>query len=589
MKEEMISVDFCIVGGGLAGLAAALAAARHGAKVALVQDRPVLGGNASSEIRMHVCGAHGEDRRETGIVEELMLDNYYYNKTPNYAMWDAVLYGKAQYQPNLTLVLNASVNAVAMEGNHVKSVRAWQLTTETWITVQAPLFADCSGDAILAHLTGADHRMGREGRGEFNESIAPETADARTMGMSCLFQAREHATPQPFTPFPWANSYSGKDLFWLDGRNVDIYHTNYWWMEIGGMVHSIHDTEKCREELVRIAFGVWDYIKNYAPDRERFANFSLDWQSFLPGKRESRRYCGDVILTQNDIAAEGRFEDLIAYGGWTMDDHFPEGFYRRGHGTIFHPAPSPFGIPYRSLYSRNIANLFCAGRCHSATHSAMSATRVMATCSLMGQAVGTAAAIAARDGLSPRAVYERRIAELQQTLMDDDCWLPWRARAVSGLFREGRVTSTGGEGADFVRNGVDRPWDKCPNAWTGRPGEAVECRFAAESDLSEVRLVFDSDLNRKDPSRNRGQSRLLNMRYYRGLDDAPFAPPATLVRDFRIETLAADGTWHRAAECRENFQRLVRVPVKTRACGVRIVPESTWGADIARIFAFEAH
>ena len=262
MKEETISVDFCIVGGGLAGLAAALAAARHGAKVALVQDRPVLGGNASSEIRMHVCGAHGEDRRETGIVEELMLDNYYYNKTPNYAMWDAVLYGKAQYQPNLTLVLNASVNAVAMEGNHVKSVRAWQLTTETWITVQAPLFADCSGDAILAHLTGADHRMGREGRGEFNESIAPETADARTMGMSCLFQAREHATPQPFTPFPWANSYSGKDLFWLDGRNVDIYHTNYWWMEIGGMVHSIHDTEKCREELVRIAFGVWDYIKN---------------------------------------------------------------------------------------------------------------------------------------------------------------------------------------------------------------------------------------------------------------------------------------------------------------------------------------
>ncbi|MGI5868601.1 MAG: FAD-dependent oxidoreductase [Kiritimatiellia bacterium] len=588
MKKETLHVDFCIVGGGLSGLAAALAAARHGAKVALVQDRPVLGGNASSEIRMHICGAHGEDRRETGIVEELMLDNYYYNKTPNYTIWDAVLYGKAQYQPNLTLILNASVNGAEMEDGRLKSVRAWQTTTQTWITVEATLFADCSGDAILAPLTGADARMGREGRDEFNESIAPEVADERTMGMSCLFQAREHDTPQPFTPFPWANAYSGKDLHWLDGRNVDITRTNFWWMEVGGMAHSIHDTEKCREELLRIAFGVWDYIKNHAPEKDRFANFSLDWQGFLPGKRESRRYYGDVILTQNDIAAEGRFEDIVAYGGWSMDDHFPAGFHHRGHGTIYHPAPSPFGIPYRSLYSRNIPNLFCAGRCHSATHAAMSATRVMATCALMGQAAGTAAAIATREGIDPRNIYEHHLAELQQTLMDDDCWIPWRVRAVSGLFRDGKITATGGEGAEFVRNGIDRPWEQRPNAWVGQPGDAVECRFAAESNIAEVRLVFDSDLNRKDPSRNHGQSRLLNMRYYQGLDDAPFAPPATLIRDFRIETLDANGTWQRAADGRENFQRLVRIPLHARTTGIRIIPESTWGADTARIFAFEA-
>ena len=588
MKEETLTVDFCVVGGGLAGLLAALAAARRGAKVALIQDRPVLGGNASSEIRMHVCGAHGENRRETGILEELMLDNLRYNTTPTYTLWDAVLYGKGQYQSNLTLLLNASVNAVEMSGNHIAAVRAWQLTTETWITVRATLFADCSGDGILAPLSGADVRMGREGRAEFNETIAPEAADARTMGMSCLFQAREHTTPQPFTPFPWAHAYDGDDVFWLDGRGVDIRQTNFWWMEVGGMVDSIHDTEKCREELLRIAFGVWDYIKNRAPERERYANFSLDWQSFLPGKRESRRYYGDVILNQNDVEAEGRFEDLVAYGGWSMDDHFPKGFYHRGHGTIYHPAPSPFGIPYRSLYSRNIANLFCAGRCHSATHSAMSATRVMATCSLMGQAVGTAAAIAVRDGLGPRAVYERRIAELQQALMDDDCWLPWHTRAISGLCRDAALSATGGEGADFVRNGVDRPWEGCPNAWSGRLGDALAYRFAAESELAEARLVFDSDLNRLDPSRHGGKDRLRNMRFYVGQGDTPFAPPATLVRDFRIETLGADGAWRTAAECRGNFQRLVRVPLHGRACGIRIVPETTWGADIARLFAFEA-
>ena len=195
MKELRYSVDFCVVGGGLAGMAAALAAARHGATVALVQDRPVLGGNASSEVRMHVCGAHGPNRRETGIVEELFLDNFRYNTRPTYTGWDAVLYGKVQYQKGVTLLLNASVCDAAMDGPRIRSVRAWQTTTQRWITVEAKLFADCSGDAVLAPLSGADFRMGREGRAEHGESIAPLVPDTRTMVMSCLFQARE---------YPWA-------------------------------------------------------------------------------------------------------------------------------------------------------------------------------------------------------------------------------------------------------------------------------------------------------------------------------------------------------------------------------------------------
>lgn len=607
MKNERISVDFCIVGGGLTGMAAAIAAARHGATVALVQDRPVLGGNCSSEIRMHVCGAHGPDRRETGIVEELFLDNFRYNTRPTYTGWDAVMYGKVQYQKGVTLVLNASVCSAEMDGARVKSVRAWQTTTEKWIDVEASLFLDASGDAVLAPLTGADFRMGREGRAEHNESIAPLVPDTRTMGMSCLFQAREFPEPQPFIPMPWANLYTKPED--LPMRSMDVFTTNFWWIELGGMVHSISDTEVCREELLRIAYGVWNYLKNYAPNKERYANLALDWVGFLPGKRESRRYYGDVVLTENDVAAGGRFPDTIAYGGWSMDDHFPEGFYsKRREGTIYHPAPSPYGIPYRSLYSRNIENLFCAGRCHSATHSALSSTRVMATCSLMGQAVGTAAAIAARDGLTPRDVYEQRLAELQATLMDDDCWLPGFRRAVSPLCAAAGLTASAGD-AEALRDGFDRPgidpataWPypqeqtspecaataRAQHAWQAPVGAPAEYRFDAPSDVSEARLVFDSDLNRTDPARGRGQSRLLNMRYYTGVQDTPFAPPATLVRDFRLEALSGDGTWTEVASVRDSHQRLVRVPLHlTGAYGLRLIVERTWGCDAPRVFAFE--
>ena len=584
-KTEIIEVDFCVVGGGLAGMAAAVSAARHGTKVALVQDRPVLGGNSSSEIRMHVCGAHGDNNRETGILEELALDNLYYNRTPSYSVWDAVLYGKTQYQENLTLILNASVNSCEMDGNTITSVKAWQTTTGTWIEIRAKLFADCSGDGILAPLSGADFRMGREGRSEFNESIAPEVADKKTMGMSCLFQAREYPEAQPFTPFPWANSYGEKDIEWLEGRNIDVYSTNFWWMEVGGEVDSILDRERCREELLRIAFGVWDYIKNHSPNKDKYANFALDWQGFLPGKRESRRYYGDVILSQNDIEAEGRFEDLVAYGGWSMDDHFPAGIHHKGPGTIFHPAPSPFGIPYRSLYSRNIANLFCAGRCHSATHSAMSSTRVMATTTLMGQAAGTAAAIAVRDSLQPRGVYEKRLGELQQTLMDDDCWLPWQKRKISDLCTDAKLAASAGD-PEMLRNGVDRQREDSANLWQAPIGSHVEYMFDSEVELSSVRIVFDSNLNRKDPSRNNRPQ--LNMRHVICLDDTPLAPPETLVRSFRIEAMGADGEWRKVSGQAENYQRLVKVPLSCRAKGVRIVPETTWGSPEARIFAFEA-
>lgn len=559
---------------------AAITAARHGARVALVQDRPVLGGNASSEIRMHICGAHGPNTRETGLLEELLLENHYRNYEPNYSIWDSVLYGKAQYQKNLALFLNCSVNRAEMDGSRLAAVEGWQLTTETRHIIRAALFADCSGDGILAPLTGAEYRLGREARAEFGESIAPEASDRKTMGLTCLFQAREHDRPQPFIPPDWAYTFQKPED--LRGRGVEIRKTNFWWMELGGDQDSIHDTERLREELVRIALGVWDYIKNRSG--QDVENWALDWLGFLPGKRESRRYVGDHLLTQNDIESEGRFDDLVAYGGWTMDDHFPAGFRHPKAGTIFHPAPSPFGIPYRSLYSRHVANLFCAGRNHSATHCAMSATRVMGTTSVMGQAVGTAAALAVRDGLTPRGVYEKRLRELQQTLMDDDAYLPWHTRAVAERSVRARLRASEGD-PEPLRNGVDRPVGKADNGWTGTPGAWVQYEFDGLCPVSGVRLVFDSQLDRKDPSG--GGSRAQNMRYCYARDAAPWRVPETLVKSFRIEARRADGSWHVVHRVDNNYQRLVRVPISAEASGVRWVAETTWGSPDAHLFGFE--
>ena len=211
MRQLSHTADLCVVGGGMAGLTTALAAARHGTRVILMHDRPVLGGNASSECRVHICGAdiHNTNKnlRETGILEELRLENLARNPNKNYSVWDTLLYEKAMAESNLTLLLNCTCQSVEMNDRAIHSVTGRQLTTEITHTVQAKLFADCSGDAILAPLSGAEFRMGREARAEYGESIAPETGDKRTMGMTCLFQSREYATPQLFEPLSWANRY----------------------------------------------------------------------------------------------------------------------------------------------------------------------------------------------------------------------------------------------------------------------------------------------------------------------------------------------------------------------------------------------
>ncbi len=572
MKKLTHKFDFCVVGGGMAGLCAAVAAAREGAKVALVQDRPMFGGNASSEIKMHVCGAdrHGKiaNMRETGILEEIRLKNLYRNPQRSFSIWDTVLYETVMLEPNITYFLNCSCLGADMNGDRVRSITGWQLTTYTQHTIEADLFADCSGDGILAFLTGAKYRIGREARSEYNESIEPEVADKKTMGMTVLFHAKDTGTPQPFEPPSWAYDFPTEAD--LSNRNHGWLEMGYWWLELGGEQDSIHDTEEIRDELLKIVYGMWDHLKNHG--NHGAENWALDWIQFLPGKRESVRYIGDHVLTQNDVEAEGRFPDLVAYGGWSMDDHNPGGFWYRGKPTIFHPAPSPYGISYRCLYSKNIENLMFAGRCASASHAAMSSTRVMGTGCSMGQAVGTAAAIAVREGLTPREVGKKHIREIQQSLLYQDAYLPWVKQEFSGLTTKSTLTATSGD-PEPLRDGINRPVKEDQHAWDARIGDSIEYTWDGTQVVQQATFIFDSVLAKQ-----------VQLSYHQR-DNQLRHPPEELVRDFRVEILTSDG-WRLWKKVRGNHQRLVRVSIGTPASGVRFTADSTWGADNVRLYAF---
>lgn len=575
MRTIQLNADFVVVGGGLSGMMAAVAAAREGVRTILVHDRSIPGGNASSEVRMWICGAHGENRRETGLIEEILLENLERNPDRNFSIWDSILYGFLKKEPNLTTLLDTVCLEADTRDQMIRGIRCYSSPSQTWYEITAPLFSDCSGDSILATLAGAEMRYGREARAEFEESIAPEKADRRTMGMSCLLEARETSEPHDFTPPPWARRFPDGTPFKFRWPHLEPY-SNFWWIELGGTEDALHDTEQLREELLAVAFGTWDYLKNHPDNAARYRNWALEWVGFVPGKRESNRCVGDYLLNQHDVRSGGQFPDVIAYGGWPMDDHCPGGFRTPEiEPTIFHPAPSPFGIPYRCLYSVNIENLFFAGRNISVTHTAMSSTRVMATCALLGQAVGTAAALTRRYHCSPRAVGQQHIAELQQLLMRDDCFLPGLRFTPAAVTREATLSADSGDPAG-LRGGLNRVFDAADESWLAAPGATAEYRWATPRRLSGCRLVFDSNLSRQEK----------NIVAQRFLDTPRLSLPTTLVRRFKLEYLDAAGNWQELGIF-DNAQRLRKIPLGVTTAGLRLTIVATGSGRPERVFAWD--
>lgn len=600
LKTVRHRTELCVIGGGLGGMLTAIAAARHGRKVVLMHDRPVLGGNCSSEIRMWVSGAGSRVRnlQETGIMEEILLENMKRNPERNFSIWDSILYEKVKFEENIELLLNCSCCDAVMDGSRIQSVKGFQLTTYTWHEVEAEIVADASGDSILAELTGAEYRVGREAADEFREEFGLPVADRKTMGMSLMIQAKETDHRCEFTPPEWAYTFhTDEEMNNKPHHCLQNIGTNFYWIELGGEYDSIHDTEIIRDELLKIAFGAWDHMKNHGDHGAD--NWELEWIGFLPGKRESRRYVGDYILTQNDVEQHPEFPDEVAYGGWQIDNHLPGGFFmsgKAGNHLQKRRLREPYGIPLRSLYSKNIENLMFAGRNISATHIGFSTTRVMGTVGVIGQAVGTAAAVALQYGMTPRQVCQEKIGEIQAHLLEDDCFLPHHRREIQGLSKKAQLSCDYGD-CSVLHNGMERRIWGNDNGYFGRINQAVTYTFQEPTHISQFRLVVDSDLDREYVDGNPDALNISTVLFKPlSYNRTTFGFPRCMVKSYRIEALNEEGQWETVYEDHENHQRFIRKPLDVTTTAIRFVPLSTYaseamsetyGSGTAHIFAFE--
>lgn len=414
--------NLVVVGGGLAGVCCAIAAARDGISVTLVQDRPVLGGNASSEVRLWTLGAtshmgnNNRWSREGGIIDELLVENMYRNKEGNTLIFDTILLEKVVLEKNITLLLNTSVYGVKKsDPNTISQVVAFCSQNSTTYELNADLFCDASGDGIVGFQAGAAFRMGAETVEEFGELFAPDIAYGELLGHTIYFYSKNVGAPVKYV----APEFALKDITKIPRYKVlndKDFGCRLWWLEYGGRRDTIHESEDIKWELWKVVYGVWDYIKNSGefPDSE---NLTLEWVGTIPGKRESRRFEGLYMIKQQDLVEQAKFDDAVSYGGWAVDLHPSDGVYDSKPGCTQYHSKGIYQIPLSTMISKNIANLFLGGRVISATHVAFGSTRVMATTALSGQAVGYGAAQCIKNKILPAALLEQnQIKELQQTL-----------------------------------------------------------------------------------------------------------------------------------------------------------------------------
>lgn len=425
MQVEKISkrYDCVVVGGGLSGVCAAIAAARLGSKIALINNRGYIGGNASAEHYITVNGATGAQEfnffaREDGIIEEILLENLHRNPQGNRYIWDAVLMDFIFAEENIDLYLNTTVYAANTESNRIVSVSALSSLCEEQYEFSSNIFIDDTGDGTLGYLAGAEYMTGRESRAEYGEMIAPETADHWVQPSTLIFYGTDTGRPVKYIPPHFAMDIRKTKL--LANRVIppDNFARNQWYYELGGDKDQTRGLTEIMNEQRAFVYGIWDYIKNSG--KFEAENYDLAFVASMPSKREWRRLRGDVVLTENDIVNQTIFEDVIAYGGWSIDLHALEGVYSDDIQNRHYILKGIFEIPLRACYSKNVENLLVASRCLSASHVAHGSTRLIATLAMVGHAVGAAAHLCAKLGVTPRGIYKAHMDELRFLLTKND-------------------------------------------------------------------------------------------------------------------------------------------------------------------------
>ncbi len=435
--------DLVVVGGGMSGFCTAVSAAGAGLRVALVQDRPVLGGSGSSEIRVPVSGAASSNAwaAETGLIHRIALLDRQSNPTParpTTVHLDLVLDDIAEQTDGLTVYRSTVVHGVSTapgsDGRvHLTEVRGRQLGSERDVVLTAPQFVDATGDGTLSALAGMRWSYGREARHEYGESLAPVVSDESSLGSTITMQARRMDRPVPFTAPSWAIDYRSTDLTFdrsLPKVIGDIV-AGFWWVEVNDPFHQIDDNQAIRRQLHRHVLGLWDFLKNASDKSDQLSHHHLEWIGQVPGKRESRRVRGEVVIRQADVVEDQRWCDEVGYAGWWIDLHSKGALenldapaerenidrYYRGLARV-----APFSVPLRACCAADADNLWLVGRCLSATHVGLGPIRVQQTLAQLGQAVGLAAAGAHRARVDPRtmATDPAMIGELQQELLRND-------------------------------------------------------------------------------------------------------------------------------------------------------------------------
>lgn len=447
LKTYQYQADLIVTGGGLAGVCCAVTAAREGISVILVQDRPVLGGNSSSEVRLWVLGAtshmgnNNRWAREGGVADEIMTENMWRNPDGNPLIYDTILLEKVISEPNIRLLLNTAVFEVTKkDADVIDQVKAFCSQNSTLYELKAPLFCDASGDGIVGFLAGAAFRMGAESESEFGEKFAPTAEYGELLGHSLYFYTKDTGRPTVFVP----PAYALKDITTLPKYkriNSQDHGCQLWWIEYGGRLDTVHETETIKWELWKVVYGIWNYIKNSGlfPEAE---TMTLEWVGQIPGKRESRRFEGDYMLRQQDIIEQREHNDAVAYGGWSIDLHPADGVFSEKPSCNQWHSKGPYQIPYRCFYSHNISNLFLAGRIISASHVAFGSSRVMGTGACGAQAVGMAAVLCKQYQVQPRALLkEEWLNELQSRLIRTGQHIPQLTPVdKQDLVREGTIT-----------------------------------------------------------------------------------------------------------------------------------------------------